>query len=299
MAKQIIIANPHGFCTGVRRAVETIENALNLHKPPLYCLHEIVHNHQVVEDLSSKGIHFVETLSDVPDKSTLLFSAHGVAPDIRRAASSKNLNIIDATCPFVAKVHAEVKRFAKSGCTIFVVGRASHDEVVGVAGEAPDRVVIIENEKDAQRAVVPDPQLVSVVCQTTLSAAYAEKITGILKARFPNLRVPSKSDVCYATQDRQRAVQALAQAADLILILGSRNSANTRRLAEVAEGAGCRAILVSDIAELKGVQLRAIYTLGITSGASTPESFMQSVLKELISRGFETIKNLEAGGKDE
>ncbi len=293
MAKRIIIANPHGFCSGVRRAVETIEEALSLHKPPLYCLHEIVHNRQVVADLSSRGVIFVSSLDDVPESAALLFSAHGVSPAVRLAATAKKSKIIDATCPFVLKVHEEVRRFAESGCTVFVVGQARHDEVVGVAGEAPDRVTVIENEADAKRVTARDPDRVAVVCQTTLSAVFSDRITSILQSRFPELRMPAKSDVCYATQDRQRAAQALAKVAELILVLGSRNSANTRRLAEVAGAAGCRAVQVSDIIEIDNIPLGPVCDLGITSGASTPEFFLQSVIKELVSMGFETIENMK------
>jgi 4-hydroxy-3-methylbut-2-en-1-yl diphosphate reductase len=293
MKKTVIIANPHGFCSGVRAAIETIEKELLRHKAPLYCLHQIVHNSQVVADLSARGVLFVDTLNDIPEKGPVVFSAHGVSPAVRAMAIEKKLQIIDATCPFVSKVHSEVRRFASAGCSVLIVGQADHDEVVGVAGEAPEHVMVVENEEDARRVSVPNPELAGVVCQTTLSASFAESIVAILKSRFPKIRSPSKSDVCYATQDRQRAVQKLAAVAEMMLVVGSKNSANTRRLVEVSASAGCRSIQISDLDDMKNLSLDRISALGITSGASTPESFLNAVLKELAARGFKKLEHMK------
>lgn len=284
--RKIIIANPHGFCQGVRRAIDTAEAALKRFEPPLYCLHEIVHNGQVVDELTEKGVRFVRDLNEVPERSNLLFSAHGVSPAVRNAAERKRLKIIDATCPFVSKVHMEARRFAGAGCSVVIIGHRSHEEVIGVAGEAPGNVEVVENEEEASRIQPPDPEKIGVVCQTTLSVSYANRIIGILRSRFPLLRTPPISDICYATQNRQRAVRAIAKKADMILVLGSRTSANTRRLAEVAESSGCVASLIDTSERLKNLDLSGIKVLGLTSGASTPESFVQAAVEYLRTRGF-------------
>ena len=289
---RIVIADPHGFCSGVHRAIETIEAALKVCPLPVYCLHEIVHNSQVVSDLSARGVRFVEDLNKIPDGATLLFSAHGVSPEIKAAAESKGLNIIDATCPFVAKVHSEARRFAEEGRTVFIVGQKHHDEVIGVAGEARGKVEIVENEEQARRVMAPNPDRVGVVCQTTLSASFADAIVDILRSRFPFLKTPDKNDICYATRNRQQAALALAKIADLILVLGSPNSANTRRLAEVAEGAGCRTMRVGSPDELEHIPLRGIGTIGITSGASTPEFFLAQAMDRLRALGFDRVEHL-------
>lgn len=288
--RKVIVAEPHGFCAGVQRAIDAIETALRRYRPPIYCLHEVVHNRQVVEDLSAKGVCFVEDVDDVPENSILLFSAHGVSPVVRQAAERKGLKVIDATCPFVSRVHEEVLRYAAAGSTVLVIGDGSHDEVVGMVGEAPESVVVVENEEDARRAEVRDPDRVGVVCQTTLSPECADKIIGILRSRFPRVSASNTRDICYATRNRQRAVQALAEFADLILVLGSPNSANTRRLVEVSGSAGCRALMISDLKALEGVSLEGVRVLGLTSGASTPETFLHGALERIRASGFDVQK---------
>jgi 4-hydroxy-3-methylbut-2-enyl diphosphate reductase len=297
-SKRVIVVNPHGFCPGVARAIETIETALRLCPAPVYCFNEIVHNQQIVNDLARRGVRFVKDLRGVPEGSTILFSAHGVSPSVRDEARQKNLRVIDATCPFVSKVHAEVRRYAREGYTVLFIGHWNHEEVIGVAGEAPDHVIVLETEEEARRAQPPDPTRVAVVTQTTLSVDKTRGITDILKSRFPPLRSPPQSDICYATQNRQRAVQALAGRVDLILVLGSKLSSNSHRLVEVGTAAGCRCVLISDLAELPSADLSAVDAVGITSGASTPELFLDQVLKDLAARGFDRVESLTEAEED-
>ena len=288
--KRIIVAVPHGFCSGVARALETMDAVLQRVRPPVYCLNEIVHNRQIVDDLRKRGVVFVSRIADVPDAATLLFSAHGVSPDVRKTARKKSLRVIDATCPFVLKVHKEVLRFAEKDARIILIGHRRHEEVVGVAGEAPDRVIVIENEDEARRVEIPDPRRVGVVTQTTLSTDTADRIVAVLRTRFPMLQTPDRRDICYATQNRQRAVQALAAVSDRILVLGSANSSNSRRLVEVADTAGCPALLISRIEDLETLALSAVGTLGIISGASSPECFLKDVLAALAAAGFDAVE---------
>lgn len=291
--KTVILASPRGFCAGVRHAVEVADAALRLRPHPLYALHEIVHNRQVVESFERRGVRFVSTLDAVPAGSVVLFSAHGVAPSVRAAAVARRVEVIDATCPFVLKVHAEVIRFARQGCSIALVGHRNHDEVIGVAGEAPDRVTIIESVADAEAFLPADPARVAVVTQTTLSSEEADRIRAVLRRRFPGLRTPASDDICYATTNRQQAVKALAERVRLILVLGSQNSSNTRRLAEVASAAGVEAILVSRLEDIPAAVLDSQGDIGITAGASTPEPFITLVLKHLVAGGFDRTEHLE------
>ena len=287
--KCVIIASPHGFCAGVRRAVEITEATLQEFPPPIYCLHELVHNRQVVEDLAGRGVVFVRTIGEVPRGATVLFSAHGVSPAIRLEAERAGLRVIDATCPFVTKVHAEVRRYAAEGYTILLIGHPDHDEVAGVVGEAPDHVVVIQNVEDAAALGVPAPDRVAVVTQTTLSVAETERVMEVLRARFPRLRTPAKSDICYATTNRQRAVEAVAAVADAVLVLGSENSSNSKRLVEVARSAGVEAFLISTLAALEPLSMGRVRTVGVTAGASTPESFVHDVVSRLRARGFDDV----------
>lgn len=292
--KAIIIANPHGFCAGVRHAVEIAETALRHRPHPLYALNEIVHNRQVVSSFESRGLRFVRSVAEVPEGHTVLFSAHGVPPAVRAAAAARRLEVIDASCPFVLKVHAEVIRYAREGFCIALIGHRGHDEVVGVAGEAPDRVTVIENSDEAETFSPADPSRVAVVTQTTLSAAEAERVLQVLRRRFPGLRTPNTCDICYATTNRQEAVRLLAQRVELILVLGARNSSNTRRLAEVAAAAGAEAVLVSQSEDLPTDSLERYDTIGLTAGASTPESFIVEILDLLARQGFTHTELLEA-----
>jgi len=293
-AKRILVVHPHGFCSGVARAVATAEAALEYMNGPIYGLHELVHNKQVTDRLSARGLRFVERLQDVPPGAVVLLSAHGVAPAVLAEARARRLRVIDATCPFVAKVHREVLRFVAEGCAVVCIGHRRHAEVQGIAGEAPDHVLVVETEEEARQIQPPDPDRVAVVSQTTLSPEIADNVRAVLQMRFPQLRQPARDDVCYATRNRQQAVSTLATQADLVLVLGSANSSNTRRLFETARRAGGQAYLVSACADLTFVPVEQVTVLGIASGASTPESFLEEVLATLATRGFTTVEHLQA-----
>lgn len=296
--RRILLAFPHGFCAGVQRAVETIHAALQRFPPPIYCYNEIVHNRIVVDDLARRGVVFVDEVDPVPPGSVLLLSAHGVAPEVRRQAEERRLLVIDATCPFVGKVHTEVRRYAGEGHTVVLIGKRGHDEVVGVAGEAPEHVVVIESVGDAERLEVPDPERIAAVTQTTLSVEETETVLAVLRRRFPRLVTPLKSDVCYATTNRQFAVREIARRAGFVLVLGARNSSNSNRLVEVAEHVGARAFLVPDLAALAAVPVRETDTVGVTAGASTPESFVGEALAALRAQGFGTIEPVTVAEED-
>ncbi|OGV68961.1 MAG: 4-hydroxy-3-methylbut-2-enyl diphosphate reductase [Lentisphaerae bacterium RIFOXYA12_FULL_48_11] len=290
VAGKVILACPHGFCAGVERAVRIAECMLKGARGPVYCLREIVHNRQVVRDLSSRGIIFVKDINDVPEGAVVLFSAHGVAPEIRKTAGSHKLKIIDATCPFVNKVHSEVCRYASEGYTILLVGHRNHDEIIGVAGEAPDSVVVIEDKTGAENVDVKDPTKVAVMTQTTLSVDETRNIIDLLRKRFPQLKTPAGSDICYATQNRQLAVRSVAEKADIFIVLGAQNSSNSNRLVEVAGVAGCKAFLVSEIEQIHAVPLDQVRVVGLTAGASTPEYFVRDALACLAKLGFVHIE---------
>jgi 4-hydroxy-3-methylbut-2-enyl diphosphate reductase len=292
-ARTVILASPRGFCAGVRHAVDMAEAVLQQRPHPVYGLKEIVHNRQVTEALEQKGLLFVQDIADVPAGSTVLFSAHGVPPSVRAAAAGRRLEAIDATCPFVMKVHEEVKRFAARGCTIALIGHRRHDEVIGVAGEAPDRVVIIENEAEAAALQPADPDRLAVITQTTLSQEETDRILAVLRSRFPRLVTPPKKDICYATANRQEAVRQLARRVPFILVLGAANSSNSRRLVEVAVANGAEARLVSEPAELDVIALAGREIIGLTAGASTPEPFIAGILDRLRGQGFDRVEEME------
>ncbi|MBM4148470.1 MAG: 4-hydroxy-3-methylbut-2-enyl diphosphate reductase [Lentisphaerae bacterium] len=294
----VLLAAPRGFCAGVQRAVEMMDAALSRMIPPVYCLREIVHNRQVVEMYRLRGVRFVPSLDEVPERATIVFSAHGVAPDVRAEAERRGMRIVDATCPFVTKVHSEVKRYARNGYSIVMIGHRRHDEVLGVAGEAPGAVAVVENEAEAASFTPADPDRVAVVTQTTLSQSETEHVTAVLKSRFPSLERPVKDDVCYATTNRQKAVRELARRCALIVVLGSRNSSNTLRLAEVAKSAGTRAEVVSTLAELAELPLDPASALGMTAGASTPDSMVEQALQHLRARGFGEVRELKVTDED-
>lgn len=282
---KILLAEPHGFCTGVRRAIEIAEKGLAETDGCLYCLNKLVHNESVVGDLASRGMVFVKDVSEVPEGETLLFSAHGVAPSVREAAAKRNLRVIDATCVFVARIHDAVRRFSADGYTVFLVGQKKHDEVVGVMGEGAGNVIVVETPEDAAAVSPADPEKVAVVTQTTLTADNVEAVVSVLAGRFPKLVRPDHSGICYATTERQNAVREVAAKSDVVLVLGSKGSANTNRLVDVAHSAGARAILVPDIETLKALvadgEFNGVETIGITSGASTPEDFVHAAVKIL------------------
>ena len=288
--KRLIVASPRGFCAGVRHAIEIAEVALRVFPHPVYCLKELVHNPYVLDELRTKGMVFVRQLSEVPEGATVVISAHGVSPTIYAEAEARHLRVIDATCPFVRKVHEEVRRFALAGYTILLIGHRDHDEVVGVVGEAPERVIVVEKCEAVPGITVPDPQRVAVVTQTTLSPDEAAGILELLRARFPALVTPPASDICYATINRQDAVKRLARTVQTILVLGAENSSNARRLVEVARACGVQSHLVSDVAQLATLPLADREIVGLTAGASTPESFVERAIDALAPLGFENVE---------
>lgn len=288
--KRILLAKPRGFCAGVERAIEIVEIALKIYPPPVYVFHEIVHNSYVVKDLGVRGAIFVNSVSEVPDGSVLIFSAHGVSPSVRAETRTKNLRIIDATCPLVTKVHMEATLFAKEGRTIILVGHKGHDEVVGTMGEASDRIVLVNTPADVEKLKVQDPNKVAVLTQTTLSLDDAKETIQAIKKKFPNVVFPSKEDICYATTNRQIAVKEITVKADLILVIGSENSSNSKRLAEVSQDHGVKAYLIDDVTRIKTEWLDGVKTVGITAGASAPEHLVQEVLDFFKKLGVTRIE---------
>ncbi len=295
---KVILAKPRGFCAGVERAIEVVEQALQRCRGPVYVRKEIVHNPHVVNALRRKGAVFVEELTDVPAGSATVFSAHGVSPAIHEAARTRQLQVIDATCPLVTKVHVEAVRFARAGYTILLIGHAGHEEVEGTMGEAPDAMRLIQTAEEARAVQVRDPEKVAVVTQTTLSVDDTRQIIEVLKGRFPKLVAPSKDDICYATQNRQNAVKAIAREAEVILVIGAKNSSNSIRLTEVAEDAGRRAHLINDAGEINPAWFDGVGTVGVTSGASAPEHLVQDVVAALKRLGAAQVEELELVRED-
>ena len=274
--KKVILAQPRGFCAGVEMAIETVERALQKYGAPLYVFHEIVHNRFVVQELTQRGVRFVQSIADVPEGARLVFSAHGVSPEVWQEARRKDLKVmIDATCPLVEKVHREVRRFVAKGYWIILVGHRDHDEIVGTSGEAPDRIRVVGNAEEAKAVTIPDPDRIAVLTQTTLSVDDTEEIIKVLRQRFPKMLTPPKEDICYATQNRQDAVKILARDVDLILVIGSTNSENSNQICRVARSRGVPAYLVNDTREIDPAWLEGIERVGITSGASVPEKLVQ------------------------
>jgi len=279
--RTILLAAPRGFCAGVVRAIEIVDLALDCFEGPVYVRREIVHNRHVVRDFEARGVRFVQELGEVPDGATAVFSAHGVSPQVRADAAARKLRVIDATCPLVTKVHLEAVRFAKMGYEILLVGHAGHEEVEGTMGEAASQIQLVSSVADAESVEVRDPERVAFITQTTLSMEDTRPIVEALKRRFPRVHVPTKDDICYATQNRQVAVRALAKRATLILVVGSRNSSNSNRLVEEAVLAGARAYLVDDVSEIDPAWLEGVETIGITSGASAPEFLVNEIVRVL------------------
>jgi 4-hydroxy-3-methylbut-2-en-1-yl diphosphate reductase len=278
---KVLLAAPRGFCAGVNMAIESLEVALRTCGPPLYVFHEIVHNRYVVESFRARGVVFVEDLAQVPRGANLLFSAHGVAPEIRRLARQRELTAIDATCPLVTKVHREAVRFARQGYTILLIGHAGHDEVIGTIGEAPQATILVQTEEEAERLELPPGAKVAYLTQTTLSVDDAERIIGRLRARFPQLAGPAREDICYATQNRQEAVRALCAEADLVLVVGSQNSSNSQRLRELAAERGVAAYLIDGVDDLNPAWFEGVQTVAVTAGASAPETIVNQCLDYL------------------
>lgn len=283
--RTILRAEPQSFCAGVERAIEIVERALAQHGPPVYVRRQIVHNSHVVAELEQRGAIFVQELDEVPEGATAVLAAHGVAPSVRVQAEERRLRIIDATCPLVAKVHQEVRRFSTAGRTVFLIGHTEHEEVVGTRGEAPDNVVVVENVDDARTVEVPDPHHVSYVMQTTLSVEEADVIAAELRTRFPALQAPRRDDICYATSNRQHAVREIAADSDLVLVVGSANSSNSVRLVEVAAAAGTAAHLVEDASDIHLDWLRDVRTVGLSAGASAPSVLVDQLIDALGALG--------------
>lgn len=289
--KRVLLAEPRGYCAGVDRAVETVERALEKHGAPVYVRHEIVHNRYVVETLAKAGAVFVEQTDEVPEGAIVVFSAHGVAPTVHEEAAARSLRTIDATCPLVTKVHNEAKRFARDDYDILLVGHEGHEEVVGTAGEAPDHVQVVDNPDAVDKVTVRDPDKVIWLSQTTLSVDETMETVRRLREKFPTLQDPPSDDICYATQNRQVAVKAMAPECELVIVVGSRNSSNSVRLVEVALGAGADAAKLVDYAEdIDPTWLEGVTTVGVTSGASVPEILVTGVLERLCEYGYDTVQ---------
>src|SRR3954452_9993060 len=278
---KIILANPRGFCAGVNMAIDSLERSLDLFGAPLYVYHEIVHNKYVVERFQQRGVVFVDHLEQVPMGAPLLYSAHGVSPQVREQARKRRLLAIDATCPLVTKVHLEAIKYAREGYTIVLIGHEGHDEVVGTMGEAPERMLLVETAEDVERLEVPDPNKVAYLTQTTLSVDDANLVIAALRAKFPAIANPPKDDICYAPQNAQEAVRELAAQADLVLVLGSQNSSNSRRLAEIANSLGPKAHLIDGVGEIQPEWFEGVETVLITAGASAPEDVVQECIEYL------------------
>ncbi len=281
---KIILASPRGFCAGVNMAIESLELAITSFGPPVYVYHEIVHNKYVVDTFRQKGAIFVEHLEEVPSGSTLLFSAHGVSPEVRRIARERKLYAIDATCPLVTKVHLEAVRYAKQAYTIVLIGHEGHDEVVGTMGEAPEAMVLVETPEDVDRLQIADESKIAYLTQTTLSVDDANRIIRRLEARFPHIQSPPKADICYATQNRQEAVHLLSEESDVALVLGSQNSSNSQRLRELAGERGIAAYLIDGASDIDVDWFSGDETVLVTAGASAPESVVQGCVAFLQER---------------
>lgn len=290
---KLLLAHPRGFCAGVVRAIDAVELALKHYGTPLYVRKEIVHNQSVVEKFRKRGVHFIDKLEEAPSGSLVIFSAHGVSPQVREEAHLRNLNVIDATCPLVTKVHTEVHRYKKQGYSIILIGHRDHDEVEGTLGEAPDVIQVVGTVQEVEKLQVPDPDRVVALTQTTLSIDESKIMVDALKKRFPKLVTPAKGDICYATQNRQDAVKALVQEGiDLLLVVGSQNSSNSLRLCEVAEALGVEAHLIDRALEIKAKWLEGKTKIGLTAGASAPEYLVQEVVSCLEAKGAQA-KELE------
>jgi len=295
---KIILARPRGFCAGVERAIKCVEEALERFGPPIYVLNDIVHNSHVVNELRDKGAVFVKDMDDVPPGSHLLFSAHGVGPERYSQAENLDMQVIDATCPLVEKVHNEARRFATKEFTIVLIGEEGHDETIGTMGWAPDHIKRVLTVEDVERLEVPDPDHVSYITQTTLSVEDCQKVIDALKAKFPNVKGPPKADICYATSNRQAAVNALSPEVDLVLVVGDRESANSNRLAEICRAKGKPAYLVSDATAIRDEWLDSVESILITAGASAPETLVEGVIEYLGSKGPVEVVETEVTPED-
>ena len=290
---EVLLANPRGFCAGVDRAIDIVERALALHGAPIYVRHEVVHNKFVVEDLKRKGAVFVEDLAEIPQGSTVVFSAHGVSQTVRRDADVRGLRVFDATCPLVTKVHVEVTKKRTQGREIIMIGHQGHPEVEGTMGQSDGGMYLVEGPEDVARLKVSNPENLAFVTQTTLSMDDARRTIEALKSRFPNIAGPKRDDICYATQNRQDAVKVLARECDVVLVVGSPNSSNSNRLREVAENQGVPAYMVDNAGELDPQWIAGKETVGVTAGASAPEVLVNEVVEKLRLLGASSVRDLE------
>jgi 4-hydroxy-3-methylbut-2-enyl diphosphate reductase len=286
---RVLLASPHGFCAGVTRAIGAVEEALARYGPPVYVRGQIIHSEHVLRDLEARGAVFVSSGDEVPDGRPCILSAHGVAPAVRAGLADRDLPLIDATCPLVAKVHVEVRRYARAGREVVLIGRRGHEEVEGTAGEAPGRVFVVENEDEVDALPLPRDARVAYTVQTTLAVDDVAQILARLRERFPDLTGPSKDDICYASQNRQAAVKAISGEADVVLVAGARNSSNSNRLVEVARAQGVEAHLVPDAGDLDPAWLEDAAVVGLGAGASAPRSLVDAVLDRLASLGFDRV----------
>ena len=278
---KMVLASPRGFCAGVDRAITIVEKALEIYGAPIYVQHEIVHNKHVVQRLRDDGAVFVENVDEIPEGSHVIYSAHGVAPEVRQRAEKRNLKVIDATCPLVTKVHGEAKRYAEKKHTIILIGHQDHVEVQGTVGEAPERIIVVGSVEEVASLKIEDENKIGYITQTTLSMDDTSEIIDVLKKRFPKIQGPAKDDICYATQNRQNAVKALSKEVDLVLVVGAQNSSNSLRLLEVAKSTGVNARRIESAAELKVEWLEGVSDIGITAGASAPEDIVQGIVNQI------------------
>src|SRR6202166_4834962 len=298
MDRKIILLTPRGFCAGVVRAIDVVKIALDMYGAPIYVRKEIVHNRHVVDELRGAGAIFVEELNEVPAGARVIFSAHGVSPEVRAEARERSLKVIDATCPLVTKVHLEAVKFAKKGYTIVLIGHKDHDEVIGTLGEAPESTILVSTVDDVDRLDVKDPERVSFITQTTLSLDETKDVVDRLRQRYPKIQGPAAQDICYATENRQLAVKAVVPLCQMLLVVGSQNSSNSRRLVEVCQKIGVPAYLIDDLKEVKPEWLAGIQTVAVTAGASAPENLVEELIGSLQVRGFDELEEMEIKEED-
>ena len=291
--KTLLLLKPRGFCAGVVRAIDIVRIALEAFGPPIYVRKEIVHNRYVVEELQGKGAVFVDSVEEVPEGERVIYSAHGVSPEVREASERRRLRVIDATCPLVTKVHVEAVRFAKDGYSIILIGHRDHDEVIGTMGEAPAVTQVISSPEEVEQLTVPDPERVAYTTQTTLSLEETKDVIAALRKKFPNIHGPAAQDICYATENRQVAVKQVAGGADLLLVVGSENSSNSNRLVEVARKQGTPAYLIENYRAIRPEWLEGIRTVALTAGASAPECLVQEAVSFLTQSGFTNLEEVE------
>ena len=296
--KNLLLLKPRGFCAGVVRAIDIVRIALEAFGPPIYVRKEIVHNRFVVEELQGKGAIFVDSVDEVPEGERVIYSAHGVSPEVREASKQRQLRVIDATCPLVTKVHVEAVKFAKEGYSLILIGHKDHDEVIGTLGEAPQATVLVSTVEDVNRLEIKDAEHVSYITQTTLSLEETRDIVERLKERFPKIQGPAAQDICYATENRQVAVKAVVPLCQMLLVVGSSNSSNSRRLVEVSEKTGVPAYLIDDLSEVQPQWLSGVETVAVTAGASAPENLVQDLIQSLQARGYTQLEEMEIREED-